>query len=110
MQLNTETDSNPRGSFIFTGVNTEQLDNSGKPVAGTGYDFADFLLGLPQQTSVQFGSRTITSTAITGICTRRTNGKCAAISPSISACARNMFLRSPKKIIASRISIFLRAC
>ena len=27
----------------------------GQPVAGTGYDFADFLLGLPQQTSVQFG-------------------------------------------------------
>ena len=26
-----------------------------RPVAGTGYDFADFLLGLPQQTSEQFG-------------------------------------------------------
>ncbi len=24
-------------------------------MAGTGYDFADFLLGLPQQTAVQFG-------------------------------------------------------
>jgi hypothetical protein len=28
----------------------------GKPVAGTGFDFADFLLGLPQQTSVQYGT------------------------------------------------------
>ena len=55
VQVNTETDSNPRGSFIFTGLNTSQLDSSGNPVAGTGYDFADFLLGLPQQTSEQFG-------------------------------------------------------
>jgi trimeric autotransporter adhesin len=54
VQLNTETDGNPRGSFVFTGVNTSQLDSSGNPVSGTGYDFADFLLGLPQQTSVQF--------------------------------------------------------
>ncbi|HXJ91200.1 MAG TPA: TonB-dependent receptor [Candidatus Binatia bacterium] len=52
IQLNTETSSNARGSFIFTGINT-------------GYDFADFLYegqlsgqsvdGLPQQTSVQYG-------------------------------------------------------
>jgi len=52
VQLNTETSSNARGSFIFTGINT-------------GYDFADFLYsgqlggqpayGLPQQTSVQYG-------------------------------------------------------
>ncbi len=35
-----QTNSNPRGSFIFTG-------------ALTGYDFADFLLGVPQQTSIQ---------------------------------------------------------
>jgi hypothetical protein len=54
VQVNTETDSNPRGSFVFTGANTSQY-SGGKQVAGTGYDFADFLLGLPQQTSVQFG-------------------------------------------------------
>jgi trimeric autotransporter adhesin len=54
LQLNTETDSNARGSFIFTGLNTAQ-SSGGQPVTGTGYDFADFLLGLPQQTSVQFG-------------------------------------------------------
>ncbi len=55
LQVNTDTASNPRGSFVFTGLNTSQLVN-GVPVAGTGYDFADFLLGLPQQTSVQFGN------------------------------------------------------
>ena len=55
VQVNSETDSNPRGSFIFTGVNTAQRDASGNPVTGTGYDFADFLLGYPQQTSEQFG-------------------------------------------------------
>ncbi|MFZ0957339.1 MAG: TonB-dependent receptor [Candidatus Sulfotelmatobacter sp.] len=54
VEVNPETDSNPRGSFVFSGLNTSQLD-SGNPVAGTGYDFADFLLGLPQQTSEQFG-------------------------------------------------------
>jgi trimeric autotransporter adhesin len=52
VQLNTETSGNARGSFILSGTNT-------------GFDFADFLyegilngkqaLGLPQQTSVQYG-------------------------------------------------------
>jgi hypothetical protein len=42
IQINTETDTNARGTFTFTGFNT-------------GFDFADFLLGLPQLTSVQFG-------------------------------------------------------
>lgn len=54
IQLNTETDSNARGSFIFTGLNTSQMVG-GQPVANTGLDFADFLLGLPQQTSAQYG-------------------------------------------------------
>ncbi|HZQ90237.1 MAG TPA: TonB-dependent receptor [Terriglobales bacterium] len=43
IQLNPRTDSNARGSFIFSGF-------------ATGYDLADFLLGLPQQTSEQFGA------------------------------------------------------
>ena len=55
VQLNTEASNNARGSFIFTGLNTSQLDSQGQQIPGTGYDFADFLLGLPQQTSVQFG-------------------------------------------------------
>ena len=54
VQVNTDTDGNPRGSFVFTGLNTSEM-SGGQPVAGTGYDFADFLLGLPQQTSEQFG-------------------------------------------------------
>src|SRR6185436_4107528 len=30
----------------------------GAPVQGTGYDFADFLMGLPQSTSLQYGNLT----------------------------------------------------
>jgi hypothetical protein len=55
IQLNTETVSNGRGSFVFSGINTSEIVN-GNALPATGYDFADFLLGLPQQTSVQFGS------------------------------------------------------
>ena len=55
LEINTETASNPRGSFVFTGLNTSEIID-GKPVAGTGFDLADFLLGLPQQTSVQYGN------------------------------------------------------
>lgn len=54
VELNTETDGVARGSFIFTGLNTSN-SVGGVPVTGTGFDFADFLLGLPQQNSVQFG-------------------------------------------------------
>jgi len=54
IQVNTETDSNPRGTFIFSGLNTEEV-LAGQSVANTGFDFADFLLGLPQQTSTQYG-------------------------------------------------------
>ncbi|MGO9085529.1 MAG: TonB-dependent receptor domain-containing protein [Candidatus Sulfotelmatobacter sp.] len=54
IQVNTDTDSNPRGSFTFSGLNTSNFDSSGNRILGTGYDFADFLLGYPQQTSEQF--------------------------------------------------------
>jgi trimeric autotransporter adhesin len=48
---------NAEGSFVFTGFATaEYLPGSTTPVAGTGYDFADYLLGLPQQTSLQSGT------------------------------------------------------
>jgi len=46
---------NAEGSFVFTGFATSQLASAG-PVANTGYDFADFLLGLPQQTTLQSGT------------------------------------------------------
>jgi len=47
----SQTDSNPRGTFVFTGF------HAGGPGTrrGSALDFADFLLGLPQQASVQFG-------------------------------------------------------
>src|SRR5262249_49530571 len=54
IQLNNKFSSNARGSFVFTGFATA-ANAGGTPVAGTGYDFADFLLGLPQQTSAQYG-------------------------------------------------------
>jgi hypothetical protein len=54
VQQNTETDPNARGTFSFTGYATSDFSN-GFPVPGTGYDFADFLLGLPQTSSVRFG-------------------------------------------------------
>ena len=54
VQQNTETDPNALGTFNFTGYSTSNF--SGEcPVPGTGYDFADYLLGLPQTTSVRFG-------------------------------------------------------
>jgi hypothetical protein len=48
---------NAAGSFTFTGFATA-LYVSGQQQQGTGSDFADFLLGLPQQSSVQFGAET----------------------------------------------------
>ena len=48
---------NAEGSFVFTGFATSQYASGAtQPVANTGYDFADFLLGFPQQTSLQFGA------------------------------------------------------
>jgi len=46
---------NARGSFTFSGLLTSQLNAQGEPVSGTGFDFADFLLGLPQSSSLQYG-------------------------------------------------------
>jgi hypothetical protein len=43
IDLNTQSDPNPRGQFIFTGL-------------ATGNDFADFLVGDPFTTAEQFGS------------------------------------------------------
>jgi hypothetical protein len=48
---------NAEGSFVFTGFATSQYAAGGtQPVADTGYDLADFLLGFPQQTSLQSGA------------------------------------------------------
>ena len=48
---------NAEGSFVFTGFATSQYaPGNPQPVTDTGYDFADFLLGYPQQTSLQYGA------------------------------------------------------
>jgi len=52
---NTTTDQNARGTFQFSGIATSAFNSSGQPIPNTGLDFADFLLGLPQASSVQFG-------------------------------------------------------
>ena len=51
---NTIGDSNGRGSFSFSGLATAQYVN-GLPVTNTGNDFADFLLGLPETSSISHG-------------------------------------------------------
>jgi hypothetical protein len=45
IRADSRTDANARGTFVFSGLYT-------------GVDFADFLLGLPQQSTVQFGPGT----------------------------------------------------
>ena len=52
---NNLMDSGGRGSFSFNGTNTAQIVN-GFAVANTGFDYADFLLGLPSQASVIWGA------------------------------------------------------
>jgi len=48
---------NAEGNFVFTGFATSlYAAGSTQPLADSGSDFADFLLGLPQQTSQQFGA------------------------------------------------------
>jgi hypothetical protein len=56
VQLNALTDPDARGTFTFSGFTTSDFTTDGFPVTVTGFDFADFLLGLPQATSVRFGT------------------------------------------------------
>jgi trimeric autotransporter adhesin len=55
-QLNIYTSPTARGVYNFSGLMTSQLDGSGNSNAATGLDFADYLLGLPNSTNVQFGT------------------------------------------------------
>ncbi|MGD0545440.1 MAG: carboxypeptidase regulatory-like domain-containing protein [Candidatus Acidiferrales bacterium] len=60
IQLNADANPQPRGLFNFTGVMTSQLTSAGQPVPPNPqtepfYELADFLLGLPYSTTVQFG-------------------------------------------------------
>ena len=54
-QLNIFSQQNARGTFAFTGAAT-QTTSGGLPVAGTGSDLADFLLGIPDTASIDFGN------------------------------------------------------
>ncbi|HEV3481753.1 MAG TPA: TonB-dependent receptor [Candidatus Acidoferrales bacterium] len=56
IQLNNDSNPIPRGQFTFTGLVTAQEASNGFPLEGTGNDFADFLLGFPYNTRVQFGN------------------------------------------------------
>ncbi|HEX4346755.1 MAG TPA: carboxypeptidase regulatory-like domain-containing protein [Vicinamibacterales bacterium] len=50
----SEINSNPRGTFSFTGLYSSGLNTPGT----SGADFADFLLGAPTQASLQVGGTT----------------------------------------------------
>ena len=53
---NTLTDSNGRGTFTFSGLSTSNFDANGQPIAETGWDLADFLLGRPDSSSIRYGA------------------------------------------------------
>jgi hypothetical protein len=54
-QFNQFSDSNGRGTLTFNGLTTSLLVN-GVAQSGTGYDLADFLLGLPTTSSIRYGN------------------------------------------------------
>ncbi|HLJ24610.1 MAG TPA: TonB-dependent receptor [Candidatus Acidoferrales bacterium] len=68
IDINRDTDPLPNGTFAFTGLMTSQLTSGGAPVVSPancqtvtsagpciGNDFADFLLGYPGNTKLQYG-------------------------------------------------------
>ncbi len=55
MQFNVFSDSNGRGSYTFNGSATSLLVD-GVAQSGTGYDLADFLLGMPTTASIRYGN------------------------------------------------------
>ena len=48
----TNNETNANGAFVFTGIYTA---NGGSLGGLTGFDFADFLLGMPQQATIAYG-------------------------------------------------------
>jgi hypothetical protein len=54
VQSNTETSPNARGSFNFNGYATSNIVN-GVASPNTGFDLADFLLGVPDTASIKCG-------------------------------------------------------
>ncbi len=63
LMSNVRSDSNPNGTFTFSGYATAARDTNGQAIAGTGYDFADFLLGYAQQTTIQYSPNTFNLSA-----------------------------------------------
>lgn len=53
----SRTDPNARGTFSFTGQATSLLNAGGTTQTATGYDLADFLLGFPQSTSIDYSGQ-----------------------------------------------------
>jgi len=56
VQSNPTTDTYGRGSYVFTGLLTSGFDNNEVLLPGTGFDFADFLFGFPNQAKIRYGS------------------------------------------------------
>ena len=56
IQSNPTTDTYGRGLFVFSGLLTSGFDNNERLLPGTGFDFADFLFGFPNQAKVRYGS------------------------------------------------------
>ncbi len=53
--FNIFSQQDPRGAFAFTGAATQEM-MGGNPVAGTGSDLADFLIGVPDTAQLSFGN------------------------------------------------------
>jgi len=56
IENNTASDPTPEGLFTFSGLITSLVGPNHRPVLGTGFDFADFLLGYADSTNVRFGT------------------------------------------------------
>ena len=54
LRWNNVAEQNARGAFTFSGIGTAGFDAAGQTLRNTGFDFADFLLGLPQQSSIRY--------------------------------------------------------
>jgi hypothetical protein len=57
-EFNEDTEQNPRGTFTFTGAATAAPGSASASAAGqtSGFDFADFLLGIPDTSALAFGN------------------------------------------------------
>jgi hypothetical protein len=54
VRWNNLAEQNARGTFFFSGLATSELNAQGLVVPNTGYDFADFLLGYPNQSTIRY--------------------------------------------------------